>query len=161
MRAFWGWILCAASCTVLVVGAVLPRRDSVPASSEPAGRGGAWEEIARSEELGGQAEAIVMRRSARRAVAADVIAGLTTLEQATERFLELNRLHPECTTALRLSNPGTSDAECARRQVLEHVESARQEAAAETAARTGYRRSADTPANQRTRADALGARVSP
>lgn len=150
MKAYWGWILCAASCTVLALGFVMPRREPVPASKASAD--GPWDETARAEELDARMEAIAKRREARRAIAADVIAGRATLEQATERFLELNRLHPECMTALRLTNPGASDEQCVRRQVLEHVKSARCETSAETTTPTYPSTSrrppcADIPAN--------------
>jgi hypothetical protein len=56
------------------------------------------------------------------------------LEQATQRFHELNQMHPECMTAMRLANPGASDEECVRRQVLRHVQRARDESSAEAKA---------------------------
>src|SRR5262249_13508443 len=137
MKTHWGWILCAASCAVLVTGALLPRREPVPASDSSFVTGGVFEEASRVEQLGGQAEALTNRREARRAVAEAVIAGNMSVEQATQRFLELNRMPPECMTALRLANPGASDKECARRQVMELVKSARAELATKAKALPG------------------------
>src|SRR5262245_48625397 len=137
MKTHWGWILCAASCAVLVTGALLPRREPVPASDSSSVTSGIFEEASRVEQLGGQAEALTKRREARRAAAEAVVAGNVTVEQATQRFLELNRMPPECMTALRLASPGDSDEECARRQLLERVESARAELAAKAKAQSG------------------------
>jgi hypothetical protein len=136
MKAYSAWILCGACCAVLALGVLLPRREPVPASDSPSGDG-IFEEASRVEQLGGQAEALTKRREARRAVAETVIAGNMKIEQATQRFLELNRMPPECMTALRLASPGASDEECARRQLLEHVESARAELATKSKAQSG------------------------
>jgi hypothetical protein len=134
MKTYLGLILCGACCAVLAVGALVPRREPVPAKDAPSGSGGVWDEVDRGEDLGGQAETLVSRRHARRAVVDAVIAGRMTLEQATARFLELNQMHPECMTALRLSNPGASDEECVRRQVSDHFRRARAQSSAEAAA---------------------------
>src|SRR5262249_24470980 len=134
MKTHWGWILCAASCAVLVTGALLPRREPVPASDSSSVTSGIFEEASRVEQLGGQAEALTKRGEARGAAAEAVVAGNVTVEEATQRFLELNRMPPEFMTALRLASPGDSDEECARRQLLEHVESARAELAAKAKA---------------------------
>ena len=51
--------------------------------------------------------------------------------QAVVQFQELNRISPQCMTALQLANPDESDEQCVYRQVWQYVQSALAERPAE------------------------------
>jgi hypothetical protein len=119
---------------LIVLGSLFPLGSAVPESELPPNDGGLWEEMGRGHDLDAQVPIPESRRKERRAIVDKVLAGQMTLEQATQRFLELNQMQPECMTALRLANSGVSDEECVRRQVLRYVQRARDESSAEAEA---------------------------
>ena len=82
------------------------------------------EQHRRAERLDGEWASMYRRQHARQSTIEEVLAGRLSVAQAVERFEALNRLPPDCRTALRCAYPGASDTECARHQVYRRLQEA-------------------------------------
>jgi len=86
----------------------------------------------------------VMRRVAiREEVIRDLVAGRMTFQQATQRFVELNRTHPSALANLRRMYAGRTDEERAARQLVTHMRNCGNPAAAALADELGCRLDVD------------------
>jgi hypothetical protein len=91
-----------------------------------------------------QEDEYVMRRVAiREEIIRDLVAGRMTFEQATQRYVELNRTYPTALTNLRRMYAGRTDEERAARQLVTHMRNSGNRAAAVLADEWGRRLDAD------------------
>jgi hypothetical protein len=76
------------------------------------------ESAAEGDRLADEDSDVLRRIAIKEGIIADLIAGRSTLAEATDRFTELNAARPEYVQSLRESFPGTTDQEKFARNVI-------------------------------------------
>ena len=112
------------TATLIVVPALVALALGFDAWSTSEAREQNQQAIELERKLDASATELRQRYEAKRALINDLVAGRTTLAEATAQFTILNRDRPECVEAIRRNCPGGTDEEKMARNVLGFVDAA-------------------------------------